>query len=96
MKQYAVTITRPALKDLEDIYNFHAAWDEERAERLYDTITGGILALDTMPLRYGVPQFEPCIILFSNKTLQFASAYFPPCVVVVLDGRQPTCVLRLA
>ena len=35
-------------------------------------------------------------ILFSNKTLQFASAYFPPCRVVVLDGRQPACVLLLA
>jgi plasmid stabilization system protein ParE len=61
MKRYAVTITKPALKDLEDIYSFHAAWNEERAERLYDEITNGILTLETMPLRYGVPQFEPCI-----------------------------------
>ena len=40
MKRYAVTVTRPALKDLEDIYRFHAAWDENKAERLYDTIAG--------------------------------------------------------
>ena len=36
-----------------------------------------------------------CLILISNKNLQFAPAEITPYCVVVLGGRQPACVLRL-
>ena len=71
------------------------AWDAENEEWLF-SVVDVVGVLTEQPDYDGARNYWKVLILFSNKTLQFASAYFPPCVVVVLDGRQPTCVLRLA
>ena len=62
---YEVKITDSALEDMEEVYRYirdvlHAP---ETAAAQYDRIADAILALEEMPLRYGVPQFEPCIAL---------------------------------
>ena len=61
--RYTVDITDLALEDMDAIYNyirfsFHAP---DTAAAQYDRIADEILALEEMPLRFGVPQFEPCI-----------------------------------
>lgn len=71
MKEYFVDITEPALADMDDIYRYtkdHFG-DPARAENLYDAIAKEILSLDKMPLRYGIPQFEPCIQLELHRML---------------------------
>ncbi len=71
MKKYLVDITEPALADMDDIYRYtlERFGDPERAGTLYDTIAKEILSLDRMPLRYGVPQFEPCVRLELHRML---------------------------
>ena len=61
--KYNVDITDAALEDMDAIYNyirstFHAA---DTAAAQYDRIADEILSLEDMPLRFGIPQFEPCI-----------------------------------
>lgn len=61
--KYNVDITDAALEDMDAIYNyirytFHAA---DTAAAQYDRIADEILLLEEMPLRFGIPQFEPCI-----------------------------------
>jgi len=71
MKEYFVDITLPALADMDDVYRYtkDRFGDPERAGKLYDTIAKEILSLDRMPLRYGIPQFEPCIRLKLHRML---------------------------
>lgn len=61
--KYNVDITDAALEDMDAIYDyirltFHAA---DTAAAQYDRIADEILSLEEMPLRFGIPQFEPCI-----------------------------------
>ena len=61
--KYNVEITDAALEDMDAIYDyirltFHAA---DTAAAQYDRIADEILSLEEMPLRFGIPQFEPCI-----------------------------------
>lgn len=71
MKRYFVDITEPALADLDDIYRYtlERFADPVRAGKLYDAIAEEILSLDRMPLRFGIPQFEPCIRLGLHRML---------------------------
>ena len=61
--KYVVEITDAASKDMDEIYDYirftFKAPDSAAAQ--YDRIANEILSLGEMPLRFGIPQFEPCI-----------------------------------
>ena len=61
--KYDVEITDAASKDMDEIYDYirftFKATDSAAAQ--YDRIANEILSLEEMPLRFGIPQFEPCI-----------------------------------
>ena len=61
--KYDVEITDAASKDMDEIYDYirftFRAPDSAAAQ--YDRIANEILSLEEMPLRFGIPQFEPCI-----------------------------------
>jgi len=61
--KYTVDITESALQDMDEIYDYicftFKAPDTAAAQ--FDRIADEILSLEEMPLRYGIPQFEPCI-----------------------------------
>ena len=61
MKQYKVEITKEALQDMEDIYNYIAIdlLAPENAMGQYNRIANAILKLDMMPERYRVMDSEP-------------------------------------
>ena len=61
MKQYKVEITREALQDMEDIYNYIAIdlLAPENAMGQYNRIADEILTLDTFPERFRVMESEP-------------------------------------
>ena len=61
MKQYKVEITKEALQDMEDIYNYIAidllALDNAMGQ--YNRIADEILTLDTFPERFRIMDSEP-------------------------------------
>ena len=61
MKQYKVEITKEALQDMEDIYNYIAIdlLAPDNAMGQYNRIANAILKLDMMPERYRVMDSEP-------------------------------------
>lgn len=61
MKQYKVEITREALQDMEDIYNYIAIdlLSPENAMGQYNRIADEILTLDSFPERYRIMESEP-------------------------------------
>ncbi len=61
MKQYKVEITREALQDMEDIYNYIAVdlLSPENAIGQYNRIADEILTLDSFPERYRTMESEP-------------------------------------
>lgn len=61
MKKYKVEITKEALKDMEDIYNYIAIdlLSPENAMGQYNRIADEILALDIFPERFRVMDSEP-------------------------------------
>ena len=61
MEQYKVEITKEALQDMEDIYNYIALelLSPENAMRQYNRIADEILTLDTFPQRYRIMDSEP-------------------------------------
>jgi len=61
MKQYKVEITREALQDMEDIYNYIAVdlLSPENAMEQYNRIADEILTLDSFPERYRIMESEP-------------------------------------
>ncbi len=61
MKQYRVEITREALQDMEDIYNYIAVdlLSPENAMGQYNRIADEILTLDSFPERYRIMESEP-------------------------------------
>ncbi len=61
MKQYKVEITREALRDMEDIYNYVAIdlLAPENAMGQYNRIANEILTLDTFPERFKIMESEP-------------------------------------
>lgn len=61
MKQYKVEITREALQDMEDIYNYIAIdlLAPENAMDQYNRIADEILTLDSFPERYRIMESEP-------------------------------------
>ncbi len=61
MKQYKVEITREALQDMEDIYNYIAVdlLSPENAMGQYNRIADEILTLDSFPERYRIMESEP-------------------------------------
>ena len=61
--KYVVDITDSALEDMDAIYDYIRITfsDPMSAAKQYDRIADEILTLEDMPLRFGVPQFEPCI-----------------------------------
>lgn len=61
MKQYRVEITREALRDMEDIYNYIAIdlLAPENAMGQYNRIANEILTLDTFPERFRIMESEP-------------------------------------
>lgn len=61
MKQYKVEITREALQDMEDIYNYIAIdlLAPENAMGQYNRIADEILTLDTFPERFRIMESEP-------------------------------------
>ncbi len=60
MKQYKVEITREALQDMEDIYNYIAVdlLSPENAMGQYNRIADEILTLDSFPERYRIMESE--------------------------------------
>ena len=60
MKQYKVEITKEALQNMEDIYNYIAneLLSPENAMRQYDRIAGAILKLDIFPEKFRVLKSE--------------------------------------
>ena len=61
MAQYKVEITKEALQDMEDIYNYIAIerLSSENAMGQYNRIADEILTLDTFPQRYRIMDSEP-------------------------------------
>ena len=61
MKQYKVEITKEALQDMEDIYNYIAIdlLAPENAMGQYNRIADEILTLDTFPERFRIMDSEP-------------------------------------
>ena len=61
MKQYKVEITKEALQDMEDIYNYIATnlRAPENAIRQYNRIADEILTLDIFPERFRIMESEP-------------------------------------
>lgn len=61
MRKYKVEITREALHDMEDIYNYIAIdlLSPENAMGQYNRIAGEILTLDTFPERFRIMESEP-------------------------------------
>lgn len=61
MEQYKVKITKEALQDMEDIYNYIALelLSPENAMGQYNRIANEILTLDTFPQRYRIMESEP-------------------------------------
>lgn len=61
--KYTVDITDSALKDMDEIYQYirSVLKAPDTAAAQYDRIADDILSLEEMPLRYGIPPFEPCI-----------------------------------
>ena len=61
MEQYKVEITKEALQDMEDIYNYIALelLSPENAMGQYNRITDEILTLDMSPQRYRIMDSEP-------------------------------------
>ena len=61
MKQYRVEITREALRDMEDIYNYIAIdlLAPESAMGQDNRIANEILTLDTFPERFRIMESEP-------------------------------------
>lgn len=60
MKQYKVEITKEALQDMEDIYNYIAneLLSPENAMGQYNRIAGEILRLDMFPEKFKVLESE--------------------------------------
>jgi plasmid stabilization system protein ParE len=61
MEKYKVEITREALQDMEDIYNYIAIdlLAPENAMGQYNRIADEILTLDTFPERFRIMESEP-------------------------------------
>ena len=61
MEQYKVEITKEALQDMEDMYNYIALelLSSENAMGQYNRIADEILTLDTFPQRYRIMDSEP-------------------------------------
>ena len=61
MKQYKVEITKEALQDMEDIYDYIAVelLAPENAMGQYNRIADEILSLDSFPQRYRIMDSEP-------------------------------------
>ena len=61
MEQYKVEITKEALQDMEDMYNYIALelLSPENAMGQYNRIADEILTLDTFPQRYRLMDSEP-------------------------------------
>ncbi len=61
MAHYKVEITKEALQDMEDIYNYIALdlLSPENAMGQYNRIADEILALDVFPQRYRIMDSEP-------------------------------------
>lgn len=61
MEQYKVEITKEALQDMEDIYNYIALelLSPENAMGQYNRIADEILTLNTFPQRYRIMDSEP-------------------------------------
>ena len=61
MKQYKVEITKEALQDMEDIYNYIAIdlLAPDNAMGQYNRIADEILTLDTFPERFRIMDSEP-------------------------------------
>ena len=61
MQQYKVEITKEALQDMEDIYDYIAVelLAPENAMGQYNRIADEILSLDSFPQRYRIMDFEP-------------------------------------
>ena len=61
MEQYKVEITKEALQDMEDIYNYIALelLSPEKAMGQYNRIADEILTLDIFPQRYRITDSEP-------------------------------------
>lgn len=61
MEQYKIEITKEALQDMEDIYNYIALelLSPENAMGQYNRIADKILTLDTFPQRYRIMDSEP-------------------------------------
>ena len=61
MEQYKVEITKEALQDMEDIYNYIALelLSPENAMGQYNQIADEILTLDTFSQRYKIMDSEP-------------------------------------
>lgn len=61
MEQYKVEITKEALQDMEDMYNYIAVelLSPENAMGQYNRIADEILTLDTFPQRYRILDSEP-------------------------------------
>jgi plasmid stabilization system protein ParE len=69
--KYDVEITDAASEDMDEIYEYirftFKAPDTAAAQ--YDRIADEILSLEEMPLRFGIPQFEPCISVQLHRML---------------------------
>ena len=69
--KYIVDNTDAALEDMDAIYEYilYRFKTPDTAAAQYDRIADEILSLEEMPLRYGIPQFEPCITAQLHRML---------------------------
>lgn len=71
MKRYSVQITDTALADMEEIENYISIQLQNpiAAAEQYDRVADEILKLNTMPERYSIPLFVPCVELHLHRML---------------------------
>ena len=78
MKQYRVEITREALRDMEDIYNYIAIdlLAPENAMGQYNRIANQILTLDIFPERFRIMESEPESVFRHEKEYSGSWYYY--------------------
>ena len=66
---YLVKIADSALEDMDRIYSYirYTLKNPDVAAMKYDRIAGEILTLEEYPLRFNIPQFEPCISMALHR-----------------------------
>ena len=78
MEKYKVEITREALQDMEDVYNYIAIdlLSPENAMGQYNRIANQILTLDIFPERFRIMESEPESVFRHEKEYSGSWYYY--------------------